>query len=57
MISEKESDTMSGRRLDPEEEPILQWQDGVGNIPIWREEENVPTFNTSYRSLSISIED
>ena len=46
---------MSRRRLDPEEEPILQWQDGVGNIPIWREEENVPTFNTSYRSQIISI--
>ena len=48
---------MSRRRaggLEEEEEPILQWQDGVGNIPIWREEENVPTFNTSYRSVAIS---
>ena len=42
------------RMKEGEEEPILQWQDGVGNIPIWREEESAPPLNTSYRSVGHS---
>ena len=42
------------RTKEGEEEPILQWQDGVGNIPIWREEESAPPLNTSYRSVGHS---
>lgn len=48
---------MNRRGVEATKEPILQWSDGLGNIPIFQEDGEVPQINTDlrYQSEVVSI--